>query len=167
MNYFEYMASYIGGGGSAVDDGFHIMWDNMWDTTTEGRPFIDLSFMVGINGITAFSLYKVSSVILSAEQLANSRYILWSGFLSDENSHSKLIHDMHDIFDDLIYQADGWIGVFTIGNDMPYVVSGKAGNYIYEGIPVTIPEDGTYFMRYEIDSYIFAKLTDVYKAASI
>ena len=54
-----------GGGGSAVDVGYYIGWDG----NVDGRDVIDLSFVSDTP-----SLYKVSSAVLTAEQMNEATF---------------------------------------------------------------------------------------------
>ena len=120
---------------TAVDNGFYIAWDG----NTEGRPFIDLSFLVGTADLTAATMHKVSKAVISADRLLGATYGVMAS--ADENGPFTLYDEQEVVQGDIVKQ-DGWSGVF--GSTWPWIIAGKAGNYNYNGISVTIPEDGTY-----------------------
>lgn len=78
----------------------------------------------------------MSNAILSAERLPGAICGLKT------KNEDLQIEDEVKADEALIVAQDGWVGVF--GEFQPWIVSGKAGNYTYNGIPVAIPEDGTY-----------------------
>ena len=131
MDFWEFMlARKKAGGGSGIDYGFCIKWNG----DTEGRPFIDLSLMAN-QYVPSINMYKVADVIISAKQLVGTVITLMASN-GQANTHVAQTKE--------VVSENGWAGVI---NEFPFIVSGKAGGYVYSGMTITIPEDGTYYLR--------------------
>lgn len=114
-------------GGSAVDDGYCIRWDG----NIEGR-----AKLIGMEELGATPCYKVSSKMFTAEELTGGLYRI-------------SVNDGHDEIDSShILDLGG-----ALAAENAFIVSGKAGVYNV-GVPVTVPEDGTYFGLVDATVYI-------------
>ena len=117
--------------GSIMDDGCNIVWTG----TTAGKESIS------VHGSPTF--YKVSSNIYNAEQFLGSKVgIVLPGYSEPLPT---------TVAESMIISTDSF-AIVAASSDRIFIVSGKAGSYNYEGVDVTIPSDGTYFLYATVDT---------------
>ena len=140
MAYFR--NQYGGGdGGNAVDDGFYVKWDG----NTEGLDRF---------AFDVCQFYKVSELLLDAAKIHNAFCKQRLGDTSRETPLSAV-----DV-------GGAVAGVSRDGEIC--VISAKAGDYPYNGITVSVPSDGTYFLYANVVGGDFTLYTEaIYKPATV
>lgn len=121
--------------------GYDNSYSMTFDGNTEGKVMIPL-----MNGV---SFVKVSNKVLSKEELLGATYVSFDG--------KTIVIAEKNIFDNSAVGATTqFFGVMADNmTDAPVIVSSKACTINFGGVPVTVPNDGTYFIYIMMGSAMY------------
>lgn len=119
-----------GGGDVTAAGGFSILWDG----NTEGREYIDLEALIGVN------YYKTSDKVLSVADLTKSAVFMIA--TDGQGGFARMAMDM--VAAEILPGVSGLVQANSTNASFA-VLSAKVGDYNYNGATVHVPSDGVYF----------------------